>query len=292
MNRFDYILERINKSKFNQSPYQYILIDNFFNQDDFESIVQASEINTCNYQDDNDLIDSLERNGFEIIYFPGTTQNKKKYINWHKEKNISSASSNTCEGFGITFRLSNPKSTIISELNDFLMSKSFIDALLSKFNISGVDIEYDAGIQKYLDGYEISPHPDIRRKLLTFMVNINPSNSSESNNHHTHIQSFKKKYSFISDFWRDNRHIERAWVPWEWSNTEFIHNQNNSLIVFAPDNKTLHAVKADYDHLKYQRTQLYGNIWRKSKKKLKAMNWEKFDKDKIHRPNFLKRLFS
>ena len=172
------------------------------------------------------------------------------------------------------------------------MSKSFIDALLSKFNISGVDIEYDAGIQKYLDGYEISPHPDIRRKLLTFMVNINPSNSSESNNHHTHIQSFKKKYSFISDFWRDNRHIERAWVPWEWSNTEFIHNQNNSLIVFAPDNKTLHAVKADYDHLKYQRTQLYGNIWRKSKKKLKAMNWEKFDKDKIHRPNFFKRLFS
>ena len=69
MNRFDYILERINKSKFNQSPYQYILIDNFFNQDDFESIVQASEINTSNYQDDNDLIDSLERNGFEIIYY-------------------------------------------------------------------------------------------------------------------------------------------------------------------------------------------------------------------------------
>ena len=77
------------------------------------------------------------------------------------------------------------------------MSKSFIDALLSKFNISGVDIEYDAGIQKYLDGYEISPHPDIRRKLLTFMVNIKPSNSSESNNHHTHIQSFKKVFFYF-----------------------------------------------------------------------------------------------
>ena len=80
------------------------------------------------------------------------------------------------------------------------MSKSFIDALLSKFNISGVDIEYDAGIQKYLDGYEISPHPDIRRKLLTFMVNINPSNSSESNNHHTHIQSFKKSILLFQIF--------------------------------------------------------------------------------------------
>ena len=93
------------------------------------------------------------------------------------------------------------------------MSKSFIDALLSKFNISGVDIEYDASSKNILMANEIIPHPDIRRKLLTFMVNINPSNSSESNNHHTHIQSLKKKYSFISDFWRDNRHIESIWVP-------------------------------------------------------------------------------
>ena len=94
----------------------------------------------------------------------------------------------------------------------------------------------------------------------------------------------QKKYSFISDFWRDNRHIERLGST-GWSNTEFIHNQNNSLIVFAPDNKT--TVKADYDHLNIKELN-YTETWRKSKKKLKAMNRKKFDKDKIHRPNFLK----
>ena len=33
--------------------------------------------------------------------------------------------------------------------------------------------------------------------------------------------------------------------------------RNNSIVIFAPNDDTLHAVKADYNHLKYQRTALW-----------------------------------
>ena len=49
----------------------------------------------------------------------------------------------------------------------------------------------DTGIQKYLDGYEISPHPDLRKKVLTFMININTSEQAFKESYHTHYLEFK-----------------------------------------------------------------------------------------------------
>ena len=37
-------------------------------------------------------------------------------------------------------------------------------------------------------------------------------------------------------------------------------NKNNSIVIFKPSVDTLHAVKMKYDHTKFQRTQLYGNL--------------------------------
>ena len=39
-------------------------------------------------------------------------------------------------------------------------------------------------------------------------------------------------------------------------------NENNSIVIFHPDNDppTLHAIRLNYNHLKYQRTQIYGNL--------------------------------
>ena len=37
-------------------------------------------------------------------------------------------------------------------------------------------------------------------------------------------------------------------------------NKNNSIVLFKPDIDTLHAIKLDYNHNKFQRTQLYGNL--------------------------------
>lgn len=39
-------------------------------------------------------------------------------------------------------------------------------------------------------------------------------------------------------------------------------SENNSMVIFHPDNNppTLHAIRLNYNHLKYQRTQIYGNL--------------------------------
>ena len=50
-------------------------------------------------------------------------------------------------------------------------------------------------------------------------------------------------------------------MPWDWCEVQKTQTENNSIVIFSPSNDTLHAVKADYNHLTYQRTQLYGNLW-------------------------------
>lgn len=45
---------------------------------------------------------------------------------------------------------------------------------------------------------------------------------------------------------------------------------------FSPSDDTLHAVKARYDHLVAQRTQMYGNLWYE-KQSLSKVRFEHFD---------------
>ena len=59
--------------------------------------------------------------------------------------------------------------------------------------------------------------------------------------------------------------------------TEFIQKKNNSIVIFSPSDDTIHAVKANYQHLNGQRTQVYGNFWYKEKQKLATMEWENLD---------------
>ena len=132
----------------------------------------------------------------------------------------------------------------------------------------------ETAVQKYMDGYEISPHPDIRKKCLTYMVNINPHPQSEKLNIHTHYLKFKPKYEPIYDYWTNNQHKDRCWVPWNWCDTVYQQTKNNSIVIFAPSDNTVHAVKADYDHLESQRTQIYGNLWYSDANKLQVETWK------------------
>ena len=66
------------------------------------------------------------------------------------------------------------KSDLLQAVDNYFNSQKFREVLASKFSINLDDVYFDNGIQKYFDGYEISPHPDIRRKSLTYMLNINP----------------------------------------------------------------------------------------------------------------------
>lgn len=109
------------------------------------------------------------------------------------------------------------------------------------------------------------------------MVNINPSQTSESNDHHTHYLKFKKEREYVKKFWEGNPEIDRAWVPWDWMETAYQQTKNNSIVLFSPSNDTMHGVKANYNHLETQRTQLYGNLWYPENKTIGNLEWESLD---------------
>ena len=225
----------------------------------------------------SNLFQKLFESGYKIIDFPGCIIDKDKYLDWHKQKHAQRRQNNSaCEGFGITLRLTQAVSPIIAELMEFLGSSEFQSVLAEKFSIRLDDVFYDAGIQKYLDGYEISPHPDIRKKALTYMVNINPYPGSSEQDHHTHYLKFREQYKYVRAYWEGNLTLDRCWVPWDWCEIEKTQRENNSIVVFSPSNETMHGVKARYNHLVGQRTQLYGNLWYHKSNTVGAPEWEDF----------------
>lgn len=273
---FNYILDKIEDASFKTHPFKHIFIKNFFKKSHFEEIINSSEIKVVKSNDDLQLFKVLEEQNYSIINFPGCINDKKKYIKWHKAKKKSHLTNTSCEGFGVTLRLKNPNNIFLKNILEFINQKKFMHLLCKKFALNLNDIYYSGGIQKYLDGYEISPHPDVRRKALTYMININPDPNSERNNHHTHYLNFKAKYKYIYEFWNGNPLIDRCWVPWEWCEIKKIQSENNSLVIFSPNNNTLHGVKADYNHHTFQRTQIYGNLWFNKNKSEVGPKWEDF----------------
>lgn len=265
MSSFDYILSRIESATFTDEPFRHIYIENLFDADHFDAIVNAPQVAMRKFERDEDLIEELYRHDFKEIPFPGTTTDVAAYLEWHKKRDRQEGVNNVaCEGFGVTFRLQKPApGSVLQECNEFFTSDRFWEALKRKFGVERFDVRQDFGLQKYLDGYEISPHPDIRQKALTFMININPSPNSENLNYHTHYMKFTPERDYVREGWTLNKHKDRAWVEWSWAETMKQQTKNNSIVIFAPSDNTLHAVKASYNHLLTQRTQFYGNLWHK-----------------------------
>ena len=272
----EYILNKISSKKFENKPFKHLYIEDFFENNEFEKIINDAQINTKYSSDLNDLFKNLDENEFKEIVFPGCTVSRKHYASWIKNKNNKINSKDPVEGYGMVFRMFEYKSDILKEIKKIFESQIFKKTLAEKFDIDSKDLIFDWGIQKYLDGYEISPHPDIRKKALTFMININNEENSEKLNYHTKYLKLKDKYNYIQDIWNENKDIDRCWVPWNWA--EEVKNQpkNNSIVIFSPSNDTWHAVKANYNHLKSQRTQIYGNLWYKDTNTIKT-NWKSYD---------------
>ena len=275
MARFDYLIPKIRDAAFTDVPFRHIELMNFLSEEDFRALTTAPEIKLPAAANDAEMFDNLFRHHYKIINFPGCIIDKDEYIAWHAARGEVGARNNTaCEGFGVTLRLVGPSDPMLLELIAFIESDAFNRALADKFGIDHAAVYYDSGIQKYLDGYEISAHPDIRKKALTFMVNINPSADSEAQEHHTHYMKFKTAYRYVQEFWKGNPRIDRCWVPWNWCETVKQQRANNSIVIFAPNDDTLHAVKARYDHLQHQRTQLYGNLWHHVSDVDGTIDWE------------------
>jgi hypothetical protein len=261
---FDYVLDRIRDAEFSTFPFKHLEIDGLFSEQDFAEITSAPEICLGGYPSDESMFDGLFAAGYKAIDFPGCITNHKSYVKWHASRGpIGKYNLDTCEGFGVTLRLQDPVTPVIHDLMGLLSSDAWRRVLADKFDIDIDRAVHDCGVQKYLDGYEISPHPDTRAKALTYMVNINPNEKSENLDHHTRYLTLKDEYSYISHYWHGNETVERCWVPWSWCDVQKQQLRNNSIVIFAPNDDSFHAVRARYDHLEGQRTQIYGNFWRR-----------------------------
>jgi hypothetical protein len=254
---FNYILDKIDEAKILNYPFPHLDIENFLSDEHLNLIINNKQIHFDKMDTDDELRDKLIDNDWKIQGFPGCVGNWKKYQNYLKNKNYKS--SQPVESVGITFRLCKYTDKVIEELVLFMNGDEFHDALRKKFNITR-DTTIISAIQKNLTGYEISPHPDIIRKSLTYLLNINNNTDIEKEDCNTHLLEFKDEYKHVQYDWEKTK--TRCWVPWDWCNTVKTMNRNNSMVIFKPDYNppTLHAIRLNYDHLKYQRTQIYGNL--------------------------------
>ena len=261
--RLDYIIERLEAATITDAPFRHLYIENLFTDEDFAELVNLPEINVPPVDSDEALIAELQRLHFKAIPFPGTTTDVGAYLTWHADPSLSKhQNQETCEGYGVVMRLQKvtPR-TILEEVDALFASDGFWTAAAAKFGLRRPDLRRDYGLQKYLDGYEISPHPDIRAKALTFMINVNPAADSESLSYHTRYMTFRPEREYVGEFWSRDPTADRSWVPWDWCESQWTQNKNNSIVMFSPGNDTIHAIKASYNHLRTQRTQFYGNLW-------------------------------
>ena len=260
---FTYLIDKIKKAKFQELPFKHLQLNEFLNEKDFNEITSSREINLPEQETDENLFEELFKYGYKIIPFPGAITDHKQYIENHKRR-IPIESHSACESSGVVLRLMKPNTKILIDLKNFIESKEFNLVLAEKFNLDLEQCSIDTGIQKYLDGYEISPHPDLRKKALTFMININTSEQAFKESYHTHYLEFKINKNYVKEYWKGNPYAERCWIPWDWCVTKKQQKNNNSIIIFSPSFDSHHAIKANYLHLKNQRTQIYGNLWYKN----------------------------
>lgn len=274
---FFYLKDKILDSNFFEYPFKYIYIENFLSKEHFDIITNDKQIKFEQQKTTENTIKILTDNHYNPVSFPGCTTDIQKYLKYFYSDKKEKYNNDLLEGFGISFRLQKYNNPFIKNLVNFFNSDIFHQTLKNKFEKTKKTY-IETAIQKYLSGYEISPHPDIRKKCLTYMLNINTDSESEQLHLHTYFMKFKKEYEHIYNFWENNQNVDRCWVPWNWCEREFVQTKNNSITVFAPSNRSLHAVKLDYDHTKLQRTQVYGNLWYIESNIKDKPNWKELPK--------------
>tara|TARA_R100001129_G_scaffold156017_1_gene119130 strand:+ start:106 stop:954 length:849 start_codon:yes stop_codon:yes gene_type:complete len=260
MSQFKYLSEKILDAEFGDSPFKHVLIEDFLSEEHLQAIINDPQIHWDETASTEELISKLFEKSYVVQKFPGCITDVYEYIKRYKNNDFPTGrKGNPVESFGITFRLQRYQNPFIKDLVNYLNGKEFKAALTTKFNITA-NTNIITAIQKNLSHYEISPHPDVREKALTYLLNINKNDSVDEAPIHTHLLKFKDEWNFIPEYWKTNPSKNRCWIPWDWCETGKICNKNNSIVLFAPNIDTLHAIRMQYDHNKFQRTQLYGNL--------------------------------
>lgn len=174
---FDYILQKISNAKILDYPFLHLDIKNFLSDEHLKLILNENQVHFNEVDDHDELKNKLLNNGWAIHNFPGCVNNWKEYTRYLK-KSEKYNSLDPVQRVGITFRLKYYQNEKIRRLVKFMNGASFHSVLRKKFNIIR-DTSIISAIQKNLTGYEISPHPDVRGKCLTYLLNINNNEEIE-----------------------------------------------------------------------------------------------------------------
>ena len=271
---FNYLSEKILGAEFTDDPFPHLEIENFLSKEHLNIVVNDRQIHFEEQTDNINLLKTLQDKKYIIQQFPGCCTDPQDYLN-RLEKDIwpQDIKGTPIESYGITFRLSSYENIKVENLINYLNGEEFKYALEEKFNITEGNSIITA-IQKNLTKYEITPHPDTKRKALTYLLNINKDDSIEGYDVHTHLLKFKKEYEHIYKIWDDCKELDRCWVPWNLCHSTKTVRKNNSIVLFSPTSHTLHAVKLDYPHLEFQRTQIYGNLMYKNRTIQPSMDYK------------------
>ena len=276
--QFKYLSEKIKQAEFQNSPFKHIIIENFFNKEHFNAIIESKQIHFEKSPNTETMIDTLYKKGYKTQSFPGCSESIEEYLYSLKSNKWPHERGGTpIESFGVTFRLHSFKSFFLKSVVRYLNGDEFHTTLKNKFYINK-NTNVITAYQKNLSKYEISPHPDTRLKALTYLININKDSSIDNEPVHTHLLKFKPEYEYVREEWEVNQNYDRCWVPWNWCDSVKVVNKNNSIVLFAPSNDTLHAVKLDYNHNEFQRTQLYGNLMFANTTKLPQRNYHYYER--------------
>jgi hypothetical protein len=131
-------------------PFPHRLVKDIFPPDVFDAISTAPEVHIPPQRSDEALIDSLLEAGYEVIPFPGCTTDPSNYVKWHREKlkneYLGTWVSSSCEGFGLVFRLKQPRSQVIQDVLGFLYSDQLKQTLADLYEIPIDRVRYDAGL--------------------------------------------------------------------------------------------------------------------------------------------------
>ena len=256
---FEYLVKRIESASFSMEPFRHLLLADFLSPNHLALITGSEQIRLPAATTHEELLEGLDAAGYSVEPFPGCTTDVVDYLRCINAGEWP-VGNGVVEGFGLAMRLRKIREPLLERLVAFLNGERFQCVLAAKFDVVR-PTRIETAIQKYLTGYEISPHPDIRSKCLTYLLNINTHAVADELSIHTHLLRFKHTQEFLYSFWESNPEFERFWVPWEWCTTETVTSANNSILLFAAHDRSLHAVKLKYDHLNFQRTQIYGNLW-------------------------------
>lgn len=276
MEEFGYLADRILRAPFLDAPFRHLLVEDFLREDHLQRVLEDPQVHFEEVPSTTALVEALEDRDYAVQQFPGCISDPEEYVRRYEAEDFPAGRhDNPVESFGITYRIRSYRSPFLAGLLEYLNGPGFKGALEEKFEIQRPTTIMTA-VQKNLSHYEISPHPDVREKALTYLLNINAGPFVDDEPVHTELLSFREEWDFIPAYWRTHTERNRCWVPWSWCRTEKVASRNNSILLFAPDVDTLHGIRMRYDHRRFQRTQVYGNLMG-TEPIIPQMNWRELE---------------